>query len=212
MRRWWQSWPALDGNEGKQIRPDAKRRRRWERSRDNRQTRNVKQGSDILYTIRPVVRDDEPFLWEMLYYAAHMDEDGEMSPDTAKTNPDLAPYVTNWGRTGDLGVVAVESESQPMGAAWLRQMPSNSPLYRFVDTTILELAVAVLPAHINKGAGTQLLTHLLTAARMVYPAVVLSVRANNPAKQLYERLGFVVVAQMTNRVGGASFVMKVDLG
>ncbi len=28
------------------------------------------------YRIRPVTKDDEPFLWEMLYHAAHMAEEG----------------------------------------------------------------------------------------------------------------------------------------
>ena len=34
--------------------------------------------------IRPLRQDDEPFLWQMLYYAAHMQEDGETSSDAAK--------------------------------------------------------------------------------------------------------------------------------
>ena len=37
------------------------------------------------------------------------------------------------------------------------------------------------------------------------------VRANNPARRLYERVGFVTVAEITNRVGGASFVTTLDL-
>jgi len=40
--------------------------------------------------------------------------------------------------------------------------------------------------------------------------MVLSVRANNQAKWLYERLGFVVVAKIANRVGKKSAVLKID--
>ena len=29
------------------------------------------------YTVRPAVKEDEPFLWEMLYYAAHMIDNGK---------------------------------------------------------------------------------------------------------------------------------------
>ena len=53
------------------------------------------------YSLRLITTEDESFLWEMLYYAAHMDE-GEESLESAKTNLDLAPYVTNWGGTGML--------------------------------------------------------------------------------------------------------------
>ena len=39
---------------------------------------------------------------------------------------------------------------------------------------------------------------------------MLSVREANPARRLYERMGFVVVQTIVNRVGGASFVMLKD--
>jgi hypothetical protein len=29
-------------------------------------------------------QDDDPFLWDMLYYAPQMEEDGEVSPQAAK--------------------------------------------------------------------------------------------------------------------------------
>jgi ribosomal protein S18 acetylase RimI-like enzyme len=58
--------------------------------------------------------------------------------------------------------------------------------------------------------GSQLLQHVLDAAASAYPAVYLSVRATNPAKRLYERFGFVVIGEMTNRVGGRSFHMTKE--
>lgn len=70
---------------------------------------------------RSVRQDDEPFLWDMLYYAAHMYEDGEMDTDAAKNNPDLQKYVRGWGRETDVGVLALHPSNQrPLGAAWLR--------------------------------------------------------------------------------------------
>ena len=162
------------------------------------------------YTIRPVSTDETPLLWQMLYYAAHMNE-GDESLESAQTNPDLLPYVTNWGVVGDIGLIAVEQNTQKqLGAAWVRVMPESSPLYRFVAPTFPELAIAVLPDALGQGIGSQLLTQLLEKARALHPGIVLSVRAQNPAKQLYERLGFNVVAEMTNRIGGVSVVMKVD--
>ena len=164
------------------------------------------------YQIRPAIKSDEPFLWQMLYYAAHMDEDGA-SLESAKTNPDLMSYVEHWGeRAGDVGFIAQVPDGEPAGAAWIRVMPDDSPLYQVVARSIPELAIAIAPEHIGKGAGALLLRHLLEAARGPHRAITLSVRASNPAKRLYERLGFVTVAEIKNRVGTASLVMKVVLG
>ena len=55
--------------------------------------------------IRPLRQDDKPFLWHRLYYAAHMQEDGERTVDVAKQNPDPQKYVQGWGRETDVGVL-----------------------------------------------------------------------------------------------------------
>jgi GNAT superfamily N-acetyltransferase len=163
------------------------------------------------HILRAAVPDDQPFLWQMLYYAAHMDE-GDKPWESARTNPDLAPYVDGFGRADDLGVIALDAATGARaGAAWIRRMPPAWPLYRFIDASTPELATAVAPAHIGVGAGSLMLARLLADAAALHSAIVLSVRANNPARALYERLGFAVVAEITNRVGGKSFIMKVAL-
>jgi ribosomal protein S18 acetylase RimI-like enzyme len=161
----------------------------------------------MAYVIRPVTPADERFLWEMLFYAAHMAEDGATSAEGAKTHPYLAKYVRGWGRNGDIGVVAVEGEGQPIGAAWVRLLAGVEKNYAAIDDDIPELAIAVLPERIGQGIGERLLARLLAEAWPTYQAVVLSVREANPARRLYERSGFVVVETATNRVGGRSFVM-----
>jgi hypothetical protein len=89
----------------------------------------------------------------MLYYAAHVDEEPEASAESAKTNPDLADYVEAWGqRCGDLGFIALSSQAEPVGAAWIRMMPSSSPLYKHVSPDTPELAIGVEPAHRCAGA------------------------------------------------------------
>jgi ribosomal protein S18 acetylase RimI-like enzyme len=162
--------------------------------------------------LRTAIACDQPFLWQMLYYAAHMDE-GEETAESARTNPDLAPYVEGFGQqAGDCGVVAFEAGTNTrVGASWIRRMPPTWSLYRYVDSSTPELAIAVKPAHIGQGAGSLMLARLLTDAAAIHSAIVLSVRANNPAKALYERAGFITVAEITNRVGGLSLVMKAAL-
>jgi ribosomal protein S18 acetylase RimI-like enzyme len=162
--------------------------------------------------IRLAIKNDEPFLWEMLYYAAHMDEDGEVSPEAAKRNPDLVKYVKDWGRETDVGSIALEPDSnQPIGAAWIRLLIANEKTTSYVDDATPELAIAVLPEYIGSGVGTLLLQHLLEAAKQRYTKVVLSVRATNQAKRLYERMGFVVTGEIANRIGTPSLNMVIQL-
>lgn len=165
----------------------------------------------MFYTIRLATRADEPFLWEMLFYAANMVEDGATSGEEAQTHPYLAKYVREWGRAGDLGVVAIDESEQPLGAAWVRLLAGAEKNYPAIDDGVPELAIAVLPQHIGQGLGGRLLARLLEDARLCHPAVALSVRESNPARRLYERLGFVVVETITNRVGGRSYVMLKNL-
>lgn len=165
----------------------------------------------LTYTIRPLTNEDEPLLWEMLYHAAHLAEEGETSVRAAMSNPDLARYVQAWGRPHDFGFAAIEGDSrQPVGAAWLRLLTGDNKGYAYVDEATPELAIAVLPDYTGQGVGTQLLARLLDAARQAYPSVCLSVRATNPAKRLYERFGFVPVSEVINRLGTSSLTMKVD--
>lgn len=164
------------------------------------------------YTIRSAIKEDEPFLWEMLYYAAHMDEDGETSLLAARSNAGLVKYARDWGLATDVGSIAIDTASnQPIGAAWIRLLAGDEKMSNYGDDTTPELAIAVAPGHLARGVGTLLLTHVLEAAKEQYAAVVLSVRANNPARHLYERMGFVVFGETINRVGTASLNMRIFL-
>jgi len=158
--------------------------------------------------LRPVFALDEPFLWEMLYYAAHVDEEPGGSIAKAKQNAFLTKFVDRWGKPGDLGVIAYEVGTLGLvGAAWLRIFVGAEKSCEDIEDGTPELAIAVTPAYTGRGIGAQMLTQLLAAANRAYPAVYLSVRAANPAKRLYERFGFVVIGELTNRVGGKSFHM-----
>jgi GNAT superfamily N-acetyltransferase len=160
--------------------------------------------------IRPLRQDDEPFLWHMLYYAAHMQDDGETSFAAAKSNPGLQKYVQGWGRETDMGVIALHPDDQrPIGAAWIRVLTEEKKMSPLINDGTPELAIAVLPDYTGKRIGTQLMTHVLEMADKVYPAVMLSVRKNNPARRLYERMGFETVDTALNRVGSESFVMLI---
>ena len=170
------------------------------------------------YSIQPVTIADEPFLWEMLFEAAHLRDEGETNIQAAKDHPLLARYVEGWGREGDLGFVAIASETNPnlsqkVGAVWIRLWPGTEKGFGWIAEEVPELAIAVLPEHRNRSIGNRLMAHLLEAAKSIYPAISLSVRESNPALRLYQRWGFraIVGSEVVNRTGGISFNMKVEL-
>jgi GNAT superfamily N-acetyltransferase len=89
-------------------------------------------------------------------------------------------------------LVAVDSRGHPIGAAWYRLFTTGDPGYGFIAAGIPEVTIAVVPAHQRKGVGTALLKALLALARNDgLAALSLSVEQDNPALELYERLGFV---------------------
>lgn len=159
------------------------------------------------YTTRLATQADTPFLWQMLYLAAHM-ADGHEPFEGIYDHPELARYLKDWPRHTDLGVIAFDIDSgQPVGAAWTRLLIGDDKTDTYIDDTIPELAIGVHPQHQGRGLGTLMLNHLLAEAPAHYPAVGLTVRADNPAFRLYERVGFQTIGQVINRVGTMSFLM-----
>jgi ribosomal protein S18 acetylase RimI-like enzyme len=139
------------------------------------------------YSIVNLMNKDEPIVWEMLVYAAQ-----QRSIEDVQNQDYLARYAANWGRRGDMGVVA-KTDARSIGAAWLRLWLNDDKGFGYIDDAIPELAIAVLPEYRGKGIGTQLLMKVLASAQSNYPAISLSVRANNPVVNLYQRIGFTKV-------------------
>jgi GNAT superfamily N-acetyltransferase len=158
--------------------------------------------------IRPAVASDLEVLREMSFYAARWRPGQENDAREPVLSDDhVARYLDGWGRPGDTGFIA-EEHSQPVGAAWVRLFTRERPGYGFIDTTIPELSIAVVPARRGSGIGLALLNATLDAARQArHGAVSLSVEIDNPARRLYERVGFKNVDQVAG-----SWTMRIDLG
>jgi len=102
----------------------------------------------------------------------------------------LTRYVDNWGRAGDVAIIAHETGNR-VGAAWLRLFKANEPGYGFVDERTPELSIAVVPSRRRHGVGQELLDGLLEKAREEgYSTVSLSVEKGSAAVGFYERNGF----------------------
>ena len=143
--------------------------------------------------IRQLTSEDEPVLWEMLYYGLSSAGKSEPLSHDVVRRPEISRYVEGWGRVGDTGFVAHDKKNQALlGAAWLRRLTDKS------DASP-ELALAVKPEHRRHGIGTALLTQLVRA-NPDHSTISVSFVAGKPVLRLYERFGFKVVEQRADAV------------
>ena len=178
---------------------------------ESRPYRSEPQGSsDACAAFRNARTEDEPLLWLMLTHAAQMGPGGELYVPIAKADPDLRGHVEGWGRIGDVGIIALDSEGREVGAAWVRLGDEGRYRFKYSDERIPELAIAVDPTRRGCGVGTAMLDRLLDLCRSQFPGVLLSVREDNPAILLYRRAGFRTRRKVLNRVGGTSLIMQLD--
>jgi GNAT superfamily N-acetyltransferase len=157
-------------------------------------------------TLRPATVTDDIFLWEMLYHAIYTPPGGPPLAAQILQRVELSRYVDGWMKPGDIGVIA-ELSGIPVGAAWLRLMEGENRGYGYIEDGIPELTIALLSDYQGMGIGTQLLTHLLGMAAGHYPAVSLSVSADNPARSLYQRHVFVMVC---DDAGSLTMLFRFD--
>jgi ribosomal protein S18 acetylase RimI-like enzyme len=144
----------------------------------------------------------------MLYEAATW-RPGSLRPSVEEvlSDPEVAVYISGWGRPGDEGLIAEAAAGEPVGAAWYRLFSQDAHGFGFVNEATPEVTIAVREAFRGRGIGTALLDGLIACARRRgLPALSLSVEPDNPAVHLYERTAFRVVQS------GKALTMIRDLG
>ena len=136
------------------------------------------------FRIREATQGDEPFLLEMLYEALFVPVGSPPFPTSVVDHPDLSRYARGFGhQEGDRGWIAESSAGNLLGAAWVRQMPSDDPGYGFVADDIPELSIAVVPDHrsgCRYGASWEpprLGTSMQSLSRRSEPCSLLCIRA-----------------------------------
>ena len=153
---------------------------------------------------RQATQDDLTILWDFLAIAAY-----EPDADAAKAVPFVAAHLAGWQRPEDFGFIA-ERDGAAIGAAWARQFtPDEQPAF-FVDERTPEVTIGVKPYVRGQGVGGMLLHAVCAEAARRGVGLCLNVRHDNPARRLYERVGFRLVpgSGVPNRVGGTSFGMS----
>lgn len=137
--------------------------------------------------------DDFDFLATMLGEAAVWRPDKPTpTGEQVMADPRYALYLAGWPRRGDYGLVA--EQEGPVGAAWYRTYTESNHGYGFVAEDVPELSIAVIASRRHEGIGRRLLRDLIDASvAQGWRALSLSVAENNPARGLYESVGFVLV-------------------
>jgi ribosomal protein S18 acetylase RimI-like enzyme len=146
---------------------------------------------DVQY--RSAGPEDFTFLATMLGEAAVWRPDKPTpTADQVLADPRYSMYLAGWPRPGDHGLIA--DQDAPVGAAWYRTYTEASHGYGFVAEDIPELSIAVVASRRHDGIGRRLLVDLINASdSQGYLALSLSVAEANPARRLYESVGFVPV-------------------
>lgn len=141
--------------------------------------------------IRRMDSGDVEHVRRTLYLAAAWNPDRATPPEEAVVGHEyFARYHEGWGRPGDVGVVAFAGQ-RFLGAAYGRLFTKEDHGHGFVDPQTPEIAIAVEPGHRGEKLGSRLLAALeIVAAAEGFTALSLSVELANPARRLYERLGY----------------------
>jgi len=162
-------------------------------------------------TNKPVFRHataaDVDSVKRTLYLALGWDPADPIPPfEPLVGHPEIAIYWEGWMRPGDEGVLA-HVDGEFAGMAYCRLFPDDVPSQGFYDESTPELAVAVVLQQRGRGIGTALVRRLIDALTEAgVPGLSLSVAAANPARRLYERLGFRPVTERNHDV-----LMVLDL-
>lgn len=111
--------------------------------------------------------------------------------EEVRSRRQFSHYFEAWPGEADFGFAEVDREGSVSGVVWLSYFEADEPGYGIVSADVPELSVWVDDQHRGQGIGTSLIEGAVKEARArQIEALSLSVEVGNPARHLYERLGF----------------------
>lgn len=149
-------------------------------------------------TLRPVGPDDEAFLYE-LYASTRAAELAAYGWDTTQQAAFLQLQFrgqrAHYAEYPNADEQIILDDGRSIGRLFVARLEKE---IRLVD-------IALLPAWRGQGIGARLIEALLAEAARAGLPVRLHVEKFNPARQLYERLGFVLLGD-----AGAHYLMEFN--
>lgn len=144
-----------------------------------------------MVVIRNLKKSEFNFLTDMFYESIHIPENKPNKEDLL-TSPHLKKYHEGWGRDGDTAFIALNANSEAVGAVWYRLFDELNQGYGYVDSKTPELGIAVAEKVRGTGIGTLLMTKIIQQAIYEgYKSIFLSVDPGNKnAVHIYKKLGF----------------------
>ncbi|MGZ8165456.1 MAG: GNAT family N-acetyltransferase [Methylobacter sp.] len=142
--------------------------------------------------LRPSTLSDMDFLCQV--YASTRFEETAMLIDWTDEQKEIflrSQFLTQHGsyhqHYPDACYDVIESEDEKIGRFYVAYMESE---IRIID-------IALLPPFRSQGIGSVLITKVITEAEASQRFISLHVEDYNPAKNLYERMGFTVAGEVT---------------
>jgi ribosomal protein S18 acetylase RimI-like enzyme len=139
--------------------------------------------------LRPARPEDEAFL--LAVYASTREEELAVVPWDAATKD----AFLHMQFAAQNGYYRQQFPDATFDVVTVDGVPAGRLYVDWRDTEIRIIDIALLPEHRGRGIGTALLTSILDEAERTGKTVSIHVERENPARRLYERLGFVEVAQ-----------------
>ena len=138
----------------------------------------------LSFELRPATRSDLGFCWPIYR--------DSMKPLTEAVGP--------WNEAEQQKLIA--EAVADAGTSILRQHENDAGWLQVEETRHLVhlQQLFVVPVMRNRGLGTSFLTWMKERAERKRKDLTLDVLANNPARRLYERLGFKVVTTADNKI------------
>jgi [ribosomal protein S18]-alanine N-acetyltransferase len=157
---------------------------------------------------RTGVDDLEHIKWG-LYTALSWNPDRELPPvDVTLEHPEAARYHTATGAGRAISALSRRPTVASSGSRTAACSPTTTTATGTSMTTRPEVAVAVDEEYRGRGLGERLMNGLATAAREAgFRWLSLSVGSENPARRLYERLGY---REISVDEGGVRMVTGLD--
>ncbi len=176
------------------------------------------------FELRTLAAEHSDFMWETIVWALSW-RGPVKDVERVRADPRFQPIVEEWGREGDIGLIALralrDSGQVPQdrlrrtrgggyaGAAWVRHYEVGGVVPGAVKEGVPALAIGIRPEYRGLGLGTRLLAQLKArVGGLGHTEMSLGVeRKNLVARALYERAGFAVVGDD----GGAMLEMVAGL-